>query len=52
VHATAEPVEKVPTANFNNFGNANNQQPTSWGIEQKRQILGFSPVSLSLSKKV
>jgi len=45
-HISAEPVEKVQTANFNNFGTVKNQQLTSRRIKQKRQILGFSTVSL------
>jgi hypothetical protein len=46
LHKSAEPVEKVQMANFNNFGTVNNQQFTSRKIEQKRQIPGFSTASL------
>jgi len=46
---SAEPVEKVQMANLGNFDIVKNQQLTGRRIEQKRQFLGFSTGSLSIS---
>jgi hypothetical protein len=45
LHKSAEPVEKVEMAIFNNFGIVKNQEMTSRRMVQKRLILGFSTAS-------
>jgi hypothetical protein len=46
VSYTAEPVEKVQTANFDNFGTVRNQELPSHRKIQNAQFSGFSTGSL------
>jgi hypothetical protein len=46
VHETAETVEKVQTANSDNFGTVKNQQLTGHRKPKNAQIYGFSTASL------